>query len=278
MLLAVEGSWYLYATGQRGSLLQVWRSIDLVSWQRLDAPLAALPPWSSAQPQWTCAPAVTRLDDGTYALYYATRHAATKAQCISVATAHQPAGPFIDRTTEPLVCQYSLGGSIDPSVFVDADGARTLLWKNDGNCCAQRTLLWSQTLAADGLSLEGRAAPLLGDDQAWEGGIVEAPSMWLLDGVYHLLYSANRWDTDRYGIGQATCASALGPCEKLETDEPSITGRGSAVAPGGAEFVAIDGGLWIVHHTWAAGRVGVGGRSVLLTRLARAEDGTLHIA
>ena len=279
MLLRADGSWYLYATGSRGSLLQVWRSSDLVSWQRLAAPLTTLPEWSSKQPQWTWAPVVAPLADGTYAMYYTTRHAATRAQCISVATATEPAGPFFDSGTEPLLCQFSLGGSIDPSVFVEADGSRVLLWKSDGNCCSQRTYLWSQRLAADGRSLVGQPVALLGDDRAWEGGIVEAPSMWFVNGVYHLVNSANRWDTDQYGIGQAICASAMGPCEKQPGDAPSITARGTAVAPGGAEVVDVGGSLWIVHHTWTAGRVGQGGgRSVLLTQLALDADGWLRVA
>jgi beta-xylosidase len=279
MILRAGGSWYLYATGSRGSLLQVWRSSDLVSWQRLAAPLTALPAWSSKQAQWTWAPVVAILDDGTYAMYYTTRAQATKAQCISVATATDPAGPFVDSSVEPLVCQASLGGSIDPSVFVDVDGTRVLLWKSDGNCCSQHTHLWSQRLAADGRSLVGKAVSLFGDDQPWEGGIVEAPSMWIVDGVYHVLYSANRWDTEQYGIGQAVCESAAGPCEKQPGNAASISARGAAVAPGGAEFVAIGGRLWIVHHTWSAGRVGVGGgRSVLLTPLTLDTDGWLRVA
>lgn len=278
MLLHAEGSWHLYATGSRGSLLQVWRSTDLVSWERLAAPLTTLPAWSSKQAQWTWAPDVSHLPDGTYAMYYTTREAATKAQCISVAIATEPSGPFLDASTEPLVCQHALGGSIDPSVFVDADGTHVLLWKSDGNCCAQRTYLWSQRLAADGRSLTGAPVSLLGDDRAWEAGIVEAPSMRIIDGAYHLLYSANRWDTDKYGIGQAVCESVSGPCRKQPGDQPSIVAQGAAVAAGGAEFVDIDGSVWIVHHNWRADRVGAGGRFVLLAPLTLDLQGWLRMA
>ena len=39
----------------------------------------------------------------------------------------------MDMSTAPLIYQLSLGGSIDPSPFVDADGAAYLVWKADAN-------------------------------------------------------------------------------------------------------------------------------------------------
>ena len=47
---------------------------------------------------------------------------ASGQECISVATASRPQGPFTDKSTAPLECQKSLGGSIDPASFIDTDG------------------------------------------------------------------------------------------------------------------------------------------------------------
>ncbi len=55
-------------------------------------------------------------------MYYTVREAASQQQCISRAVAAAPAGPFLDDSSGPLVCQRDLGGSIDPSPFVDDDG------------------------------------------------------------------------------------------------------------------------------------------------------------
>jgi len=55
------------------------------------------------------------------------RYRTAERQCISRAVSDNPAGPFVDERSEPLVCQLELGGSIDPSPFVDADGTPYLL-------------------------------------------------------------------------------------------------------------------------------------------------------
>ena len=49
-------------------------------------------------------------------------------QCISLATARTPAGPFTDASGGSFMCQLSLGGSIDPQVFTAADSVRYLDW------------------------------------------------------------------------------------------------------------------------------------------------------
>ncbi|MEZ5269512.1 MAG: hypothetical protein R2789_13435 [Microthrixaceae bacterium] len=38
-------------------------------------------------------------------------------------------------TRAAFVCQRDLGRTIDASPFVDEDGTKWLLYKNDGNCC-----------------------------------------------------------------------------------------------------------------------------------------------
>lgn len=256
--------WYAYATSRRRSLLQLYRSVDLVSWAALPAPLAEMPTWSTGEPQWLWAPAAARLDDGTYRLFYVAKEGTRRAQCIGVAVAGTPTGPFLDRNAEPLVCQRDLGGSIDPSVFTDTDGTRYLLWKNDGNCCNLATALWSAPLTADGAALAAPPVRLLQADRAWEGGLIENPAMTHLADGYHLLYSGNLWETERYATGHARCASPRGPCTKTSRDAPAFTGSGATVAPGGAEVVEVQGEPWIAYHQWTTGRVGRGARGMLL--------------
>lgn len=260
--------WYAYATSRRRSLLQVYRSVDLVSWAALPAPLATMPSWSTGEPQWLWAPAVARLDDGTFRMFYVAKERTRRAQCIGVAVATSPAGPFVDAGTEPFVCQRDLGGSIDPSVFTDADGTRFLLWKNDGNCCNVTTRLWSAPLTDDGSAFAAAPVAVLRADRAWEGGLVENPAMVHLADGYHLLYSADRWDTEEYATGHARCATPVGPCTKTSLDGPAFTGSGATVAPGGAEIVDVQGEPWIAYHQWTTGRVARGSRGMLLAPLS----------
>jgi beta-xylosidase len=99
-------------------------------------------------------------------------------QCIGAATSDKPEGPYTSSAEKPLICQTDEGGSIDPSSFVDEDGKRYILWKNDGNSVGARTWIYIQPTSADGLSLTGSPTQLITADQSWEGVLVEAPTLW----------------------------------------------------------------------------------------------------
>ena len=138
-------------------------------------------------------------------LYCAVVDGLTGKECISVAVAADPQGPFVDNSTAPLECQLDLGGSIDPSPFLDASGTPYLVWKSQG-ATGQPSAIWSTQLTADGIGLVGSAAQILvRPSQSWERGVVEGPSMLLWSGRYYLFYSANNWDSANYAIGVATC-------------------------------------------------------------------------
>lgn len=203
--------------------------------------------WST--PGYVWAPAVMRTSSG-YALYYSTREQASGLQCISVAFATSPTGPFSDLSSGPLVCQRELGGSIDPSL-ITVDGVATLLWKNDGNCCGIATSLWSAQLNERGTALVTEPAVLLTAADGWEGGVTEAPSMIDVGDGFLLLYSGNRWDSADYAIGTASCATVSGPCERAAA-EPWIASDEHTFGPGGAEVTrTTDGTVLMAYHSWA---------------------------
>ena len=102
----------------------------------------------------TWAPEVMRVGN-RWLLYYTAHDAKRNKQCIGVAGASDPMGPFIDPPPQPLVCQTDLGGSIDADPFRDSDGKLYLYFKNDGNAVRKRTAIWGQQLAPDGLSVIG---------------------------------------------------------------------------------------------------------------------------
>jgi len=277
-VLPVGGGYYAYGT-QTGNLnVQVMESPDLARWEHRGDALPKLPGW--AAPGRTWAPALL-VRDGSPVLYYAVHHEAAGRQCISVATADDPAGPFVDRSAGPLIFQAERGGSIDPSPFVDTDGTAYLLWKSDDNAAGYTPSLWGAPLEADGHSLAGEPVELLRAGAAWEKPLVEAPSLVRVGDLYVLFYSGGWWESDNYAIGYATGAGPLGPFERATDTGPWLASGPGMAGPGGAEVFTDAAGDWrIAFHAWTPPQVGYedgGVRSLWVERL-RFEDGRPHLA
>lgn len=252
-VLRTDDGYLAFSTNSRGRNLPVLASPDLVSWTELGDALPDLPSWSVPGVVW--APDVW-FHAGRHVLYYTTLDVARGLLCISVAESAAPAGPYVDRSSRPLVCQYEQGGSIDPTAFRDADGQPYLYWKSEGVPGTEPTRIWVAPLAGDGLALAGEPHEVLQQDREWEAPILEGPNMVLVDGEYHLFYSANRWQTADYAIGHAVCRSVRGPCEKT-SDGPWLRGHTDAVGPGGPDtFTDAEGGYWLAYHAWPEGAVG----------------------
>lgn len=256
-LLRAQGRWWAYATQTRDLDVQVMTSTDLATWTHLGNALPVLPRWAQAGHTWS--PAVLERPDG-YVLYYVARLRAAGRQAVSVAVADRPQGPYVDRSEAPLLYQRTRGGSIDPDPFVDADGTAYLLWKSDDNALGRRTVLWAQRLRPDGRSFAGRPVKVLRQELAWQRPLVEAPSLVLHDGTYHLLYSAGRWESPAYGVGHATGPGPTGPFTVSTQDGPWLHGPDG---PGGQSVAADgDGRLHLARHGWLDGRCGYAGGGV----------------
>ncbi len=252
-VLEVDGTYYAYATNTATDNVQVATSEDLQTWEVLgDDALPELPTWVIPGKTW--APEVTQIGD-SFVMYTTTTNFDPALQCIAVATADAPEGPFEVVGDEMLVCPEDEGGAIDAATFLDEDGTRYLLWKNDGNCCGLDTWLYIQPLADDGLTLTGEPTRLVKQDQPWEGNLVEAPTLVERDGTYVLLYSANDYGGDAYAVGYATADSPTGPFTKAE--EPLLTTDGTDgayIGPGGQDVVVgPDGAEHLVIHDWDTG-------------------------
>jgi hypothetical protein len=209
-------------------------------------------------------------------LYFSALHAASGRQCIGAALAPGPDGPFEPRA-EPLACADEGDlGAIDPSPFVDSDATPYLFW----SACCKGGRIFSQRLSRDGLTLEGAPIPLIRADQSWEGPLVEGPSFLKEGGRYYLLYSANRWQGERYAIGLAECEGPAGPCAK-PAETPWLGSAGDAAGPGGQEFFRDGWGrTWIAYHAWSAERPSyqAGGARSLRVERVEVRDGSLDLA
>ena len=262
VLTTTEGLYYAYATNTTtGKNVQVAKSNDLVKWEMLPDAMPALPSWAKLGGLLVWAPEVMHIGD-KYVLYYTARDKASNKQCVGVATSDKPEGRFVDSNDKALVCQAAEGGTIDASPFRDGDKLY-LYYKNDGNCCNMATWLYVQEMAPDGLSLVGEPARLVRNDRAWEGTVVEAPTMWKHDGKYYLFFSGNSYSGREYAVGYARCESATGPCQDAE-ENPILAShmdvRPPIVGPGHQTItVDDDGETWLVYHVWEITSAGLRG-------------------
>jgi len=250
-VLRAGGAYYGYSTNAGAGDIQVIRSTDLENWHLVGNGLAALPAW--ANPNATWAPSVLQRGD-KFIVYYTVRERASGQQCISRAVASSPAGPFIDLSSGPLVCQRGDAGSIDPSPFVDG-GKSYLLWKSEGRG-PRPAILWSQELTPDGLGLKGPARTLLRADKAFERGVIEGPTMFRSGARYFLLYAAAGWSSRGYTTAYATCDGPAGPCHK-PADGRLLRSGTTLAGPGGAEvFHDAAGNPWAAFHAYSEPNVG----------------------
>lgn len=249
-VLQVGDTYYAYATQPNdGSVnVQMATSTDLMTWElQQQDPLPDLPPWATNGRTW--APEVAEVPDG-YVMYFTAHSVDPDLQCIGVARSTSPTGPFRPIGNAPLVCPAAQGGAIDAASFVDEDGERYVLWKNDGNCCGKDTWLYIQPVTPDGLRLTGKPVRLIRQTEPWEGTLVEAPTLLRRNGTYVLLYSANDYSGDAYATGYATSQKLLGPYEK--GSQPLMTTETVGVSgPGGQDVVTgPDGEPRILFHGW----------------------------
>jgi beta-xylosidase len=265
-VLRVGSTYYAYSTSTAGLNLPVLVSTDLRSWRAapgrsgavvvdaMDAPAS----WAYARTvdsrrvgvNW--APSVARIH-GRYVLAYATRTRwSPQRMCISVATSASPRGPFVDRSTAPLVCPRR--GAIDPQLYVER-GRPWLLWKTEDIAIHQPTRLWIRRLGAWGMQFTPRSQTrlLLRAQLAWERMTVENPAMVLYRGHRYLFYSGNGWSRPGYAIGYAVCPALTGPCRRAQGTPLLATGNGVTGPGGNSPIVTPNGQLRLAYHAWDAG-------------------------
>jgi len=149
-VLRADDGWWLVATSNDApDAFPILHSTDLAHWDHVGF---AFP--EGHEPSWCArgrrvadfwAPEIARVGD-EYWLCYTARQA-SKALAIGLARSDHPQGPWIDNGA-PLVTGKPLdlpgivsGGVIDSHIFVDADGAAYVFWKDDRNS------LWPRPLA-----------------------------------------------------------------------------------------------------------------------------------
>ncbi|SOD62312.1 Carbohydrate binding module (family 35) [Streptomyces zhaozhouensis] len=211
------------------------------------------PAWAGSGGFW--APDVSPRADGRYLMYFTGPDTASGRMCLGAALADGPEGPFTATSDRPLVCDAGEGGDIDPSSFVDEDGTRYLLYKNDGNAIGQPTVIWLQRVEADGLTLVGPRTELLRNNLPSEDGVIEAPVLVKRASQYVLFYSAGVYSTPNYQTSYAVSSSLTGPYTRAYRPLMTTGSLDGAVSgPGGAD---IGDGRIFFHGALPAGGRGL---------------------
>jgi hypothetical protein len=260
-VLLVGSTYYAYTTGTSwGNYVGVLRSSSPTSgWTRAatnphgSSALPSPPPWQELNTQ--NAPGVVAAD-GRFLMYYDAVDRNPPYQglhCLSVATASDPAGPFVDTSTGPLFCDPD--GSIDPSPYVAPGGQPWLTWKSNDGASAQSAVIWSARLDAEWTGLSGSPQPLLAQnltEYPWET-TVEAPDLVTVNGVVYLFFSAGIWGSTDYSEHFAVCPGAAGPCAMTNPD-PVLSSGGQILGPGSASTFRDAAGNWFMaYDAWSAG-------------------------
>jgi len=252
-LKASDGYYYAYGTQSvvngKFEHIQLIRSKDLVSWQRLPDALPELPAWGNKKPN-TWAPDVAQRG-GKYLMYYTAEHNETKTMALAVAVSDSPAGPFKD-SGKPL----SIGTGfedIDPHYFEDPDTKRIYLYWGSGF-----KPLKGRELDGDGLKFkEGSLSsdlvfPRTDLPDGYER-LQEAPWVIKRNGWYYMFYSGDDC-FDLYEVRVARAKSPLGPFETFgqstgKTSSAILRAGGQWKAPGhNAIFTDAAGQDWILYH------------------------------
>lgn len=250
----------------------LWRSTDLTTWHLADdvsgLAMTSLAPW--VEPGYHWAPSVLYRPanpvGSRYVMWYTARRAGTTLQCLGVATASTPLGPFVDTATAPAYCQSRYGGTIDASPFVDDDGTAYLLYKSESPA-----KIWISRLTADGRALVGGTERSIWSPSkaTGDGTVVEGPTMVRESGQLYLFYSTDSWWTGAYRVGVVTCSTVAGPCTGVYSNAV-LASRGAMVGPGGQTPFRDQSGAWqMVFHAWTDSAVGypAGARSLRLLPL-----------
>jgi arabinan endo-1,5-alpha-L-arabinosidase len=258
VLRAADGFFYAYATQGNGANIQVARSRDLVSWERLSDALPTKAQWASkTQDYW--APHVSE-HRGRYYLYYSAKPDAaltdtSQGLCLAVAVASRPEGPFAD-IGRPLQCGPGFV-NIDPMAYDDpATGKRLLYWGSGFGPIKVQELGTDRTSFAPGSTPIDLIQPVKSDAPAEYQRLIEGAWVTLRGGWYYLFYSGDNCCGPKahYAALVARSRRATGPFETLAaaTGRPNsviLEQRGKWVAPG-HNSIAQDaaGDHWILYH------------------------------
>ncbi|WP_137843056.1 family 43 glycosylhydrolase [Microbacterium sp. 2FI] len=273
--IAVFGdTYYIYATtdgfpGWGGKEFYVWKSKNLVDWERSEGPFLTLDgangnvPWATGN-AW--APTIIERD-GKYYFYFSGHNPTHNRKTIGVAVADSPEGPFIAQPTAMILNneEVTSGQAIDPAAFHDpVSGKWYLGWGNGGNAAVLAEL------SDDMVSLKAGTYQRINGLTNFREGVF----FNYREGIYHLTYAIDDTGSENYRVGYATATSMNGPWTYrgviLEKDL-SLGIKG----PGHSSIINVPGtdDWYIAYHRFAIPDGNGTNRETTIDRLEFGDDG-----
>jgi hypothetical protein len=232
--------WATATSSNWGPTFPLLKSTDLQHWNLVGHVFPGeRPAWAD---YYFWAPEISHDANGkTYVFYTAHQRGGNLA--VGVASADRPEGPYQDHG--PLVGQPD--GSIDGFPMQDEKGQPYLIWKEDGNSQNKPTPIWAQRLSADRTKLVGDKTELFRNTAAWEGNLVEGPSV-------------------------ARAKNLLGPWEKYDRN-PILTKNDTWTCPGHGTAVERNGHWYMLHHAYQTNSMQYVGRQGVLSEFVWTKTG-----
>lgn len=279
-----NGKFYAYGTSSNQNNIPVKKSNNGQKYSYIGDAMPGEISWASEGGIW--APNVYKVD-GTYIMYFSAINRISGKRDIGISISKKPRGPF-KPLRSILVSNDELGGLIGPQHFIDSDGKKFILYKNDGNSIGIKSSLWIQALSSDGLKVIDNPTKLLDNTEVVnpknikvskhpttiEGPvIVKAP-----DGKYVLFFAGNNYATSDYFTGYAISDKLKGPYKYIgpliTTLSSSKTGE-EIVGPGIGDLMEVSPNKYYISlNGWVNG-IGkkAGGHRELFHRYVSFENG-----
>ncbi|NDV58080.1 glycoside hydrolase family 43 protein [Bacteroides sp. 519] len=245
-IMTYNGKYYAYGTGGDTSDegFACYSSSNLVSWKLEGQALSATDSYGT----WGFwAPEVYYIESKKlFYMFYSTE------EHICVATSTSPTGPFRQEVKKPIWNEKS----IDTSLFIDDDGTPYLYFVRFTN----GNVIWVAQMTDDLMSIkEETLTECITAELPWEllqAKVAEGPSLLKKNGTYYMIYSANHYQNQGYGVGYATASSPCGPWTKYDGN-PILQGDNGLVGTGhGAPFQSVDGSWkYIFHAHWSTKKI-----------------------
>jgi len=171
----------------------------------------------------------------------------------AVAVSDSPLGPFNRPLQQPLLNFRAIDGSL----FVDTDGEKYYYFVNFTPSGMQSWV--AEITVGDDSKGDRPVAPTIktetmkkciGQSQSWEmdQSVNEGPCVLKYKDTYFLVYSANAYFNQNYGLGFATAKNPMGPWIKYDKN-PILQKPGDLVGVGHCQFFSgIGNKLYVVYH------------------------------
>lgn len=208
-----KGTYYLYGTVENNANngFIVYQSRDLKHWY-IDSSINdgyALKKGEAFGSSRFWAPQVFATNDRFYMAYAADER-------IAIAEAASPAGPFRQKSLQPL---YAPVKQIYPFVFIDDDGKKYLYHVR----LQQGNRIFVATINDDFTRIDSTTlTECITATEPWENTagsnwtVTEGSSVVKHNNLYYLFYSANDFRNPDYAVGYATSKTPFGPWTKYE--------------------------------------------------------------